>query len=218
MQMVPHKSTGMQFLATHLLSMVVPFPGVLTNKNSSPCPPLKPNTSHWLMPPRRQSGFTTSLAKSSHLLSSLPYFIVTTNPCFLSPPMGTFMPIQSTLTSGITSSTLSSKMALSSSFTTWWMTWPQTLLWRPCPVWRQSISLLHLDFNWLQFEGECWNSPLHQYDDLAGTRSAHIGYVPFYYLYSHISCYDLSSLISFVLTFIWPLYHLLLSVEYNYRL
>ena len=33
----------------------------------------------------------------------------------------------------------------------------------------------------------------HWYDDLAGTRSAHLGYVPFYYLYSYLLCYDLSS-------------------------
>ena len=33
----------------------------------------------------------------------------------------------------------------------------------------------------------------HWYDNLAGTRSACLGYIPFYYLYSYLLCYDLSS-------------------------
>ena len=62
---VPHRNTGMPFLAMLLSSMEELSCGAHANKNSSHYPQLKPNTSPQPMLPRKPSDFGTSLVKSS---------------------------------------------------------------------------------------------------------------------------------------------------------
>jgi len=186
----PRKSTGVLFLVTHSLSMVVLSPGVLKNRNLSPYPPLRLSMSRQHMPPRRLFGFAISSAKPSPHSLHLQLSTAITSPPSPSPPTETFMRVWNTSTSDIILFGSSSKTACWNLFIAQWTIWLRIHSPRHCQVRRQSILQPCLDFDRFQLEGECWNSSLVVMTIWLGPDRPNRDMYLFYYLYFYLSCYN----------------------------